>query len=524
MHGKRSTILNKPNHGVWLAITLSLTSALVHVNFAAPATPAAYQPSSIRPPAPQREMRGLWVATVKNIDWPSRPGLPVAQQKSELIALLDRAKRLRLNAVFLQVRPACDALYASKIEPWSEYLTGQMGRAPNPFYDPLAFAVDEAHKRGLELHAWFNPYRARHMAAFSPMTKDHITKTRPQLVRQYAKSLWLDPGEREVQEYSLSVVMDVVRRYDIDGVHFDDYFYPYPEKDATGRPLVFQDWRSFQRYRDAGGKLDREHWRRENVNLFVIRVSQSVHAAKPWLKFGISPFGIWRPGHPPQIKGLDAYDTLYADARKWLREGWVDYLAPQLYWAEEKRETSFSALLPWWANENVQRRHIWPGLDVSRVGEAREPGEIVKQIKQTRAQSGTSGNMLWAVRALTENRRGISDALGDQVYGQEALVPAFPWLDARPPARPTVTTSTSASGELTVRWASVGPELSWQWVVQTRSRGAWTTDILTGNQTGRVYMQGRPEVIAVTALDRCGNASPVVVLEQRISPAAAGSP
>jgi len=479
--------------------------------------PGDYVPSNLKPPAPQREMRGLWIATVKNIDWPSRPGLPVAQQKSELIALLDRAKRLRLNAVFLQVRPSCDAFYASKFEPWSEYLTGQMGRAPQPFYDPLAFAVTEAHKRGLELHAWFNPYRARHMAAISAVSKDHISKTRPSLVRTYAKSLWLDPGEREVQEYSLNVVMDVVQRYDIDGVHFDDYFYPYPEKDASGRPLVFQDWRGFQRYRDAGGKLDRESWRRENVNLFIIRVSQSVHAAKPWVKFGISPFGIWRPGHPPQIKGLDAYDDLYADARKWLREGWVDYLAPQLYWGEEKKETSFSALLQWWAGENIRHRHLWPGLDVSRVGASRAAGEIVTQVRQTRGQPKASGNMLWAVRALSENRRGVSDALANEVYGQAALPPAFPWLDARPPGRPSVTVTHGSSAELTVNWKASGTEPAWLWVVQSRTGATWTTDILAGTQAGRVFLQGTPEVISVTAVDRCGNASPPTTLERRSS-------
>ena len=298
-----------------------------------------YVSSTAKPPAVAREFRGVWLASVKNIDWPSRPGLAVAQQKAELLALLDRAKQLQLNAVLLQVRPSCDALYASKLEPWSEYLTGQMGQAPSPFYDPLTFAVEEAHQRGLELHAWFNPYRARHAAALSPVSANHVSRTHPQLVKPYAKSYWLDPGLREVQEHSLNVVKDVAQRYDIDGVHFDDYFYPYPEKDEKGRPLPFPDWASWKQYQDGGGRLGREDWRRENVNLFIVRVSQSVKAIKPWVKFGIAPFGIWRPGHPSQIRGLDSYDVLYADSRKWLRDGWVDYLAPQLYWGEEKRET-----------------------------------------------------------------------------------------------------------------------------------------------------------------------------------------
>src|SRR5215510_12458307 len=216
----------------------------------------SYRPSSqVRPPAPPREFRGLWIATVKALDWPSRPGLPSQQQKAELIALLEQAKRVRLNAVFFQVRPSCDALYPSKLEPWSEYLTGAMGRAPEPFYDPLAFAVEEAHKRGLELHAWFNPYRALHSNAISPVARNHISRTHPRLVKAYGKSLWLDPGDREVQEYSLSVVLDVVQRYDVDGVHFDDYFYPYPEKDSKGRVLPFPDQATWKRYHDGGGRL-----------------------------------------------------------------------------------------------------------------------------------------------------------------------------------------------------------------------------------------------------------------------------
>jgi uncharacterized lipoprotein YddW (UPF0748 family) len=201
------------------------------------------------------------VASVANIDWPSKKNLSVPEQKSELLAILDRARELRLNAVMFQVRPACDALYASRIEPWSEYLTGTMGRAPEPFYDPLTFAIEEAHKRGLELHAWFNPYRARHFSAESPAPASHITKNRPQLVRAYGKYLWLDPGEKEVQDYSLSVVMDVVRRYDVDGIHFDDYFYPYKEKGPSGDDLDFPDGASWERF-GAGGKLSRDDWRR----------------------------------------------------------------------------------------------------------------------------------------------------------------------------------------------------------------------------------------------------------------------
>src|SRR5436190_6178160 len=248
---------------------------------------ASYEPSTITPPKPMREFRAAWIATVGNIAWPSRRDSSTAEQKAELLALFDRAVQLRLNAIIFQVRPACDALYASTIEPWSEYLTGTMGKAPKPFYDPLAFAVEEAHKRGLELHAWFNPYRARNSLAGS-IAPNHVSKTHPQLVRHYGALLWLDPGEKEVQDYSLAVIMDVVRRYDIDGVHFDDYFYPYPEKDRAGNYLELPDYVSWKRY-GVGGGLSRDDWRRENINSFIRMVYEFIKAAKPWVKFGISP-------------------------------------------------------------------------------------------------------------------------------------------------------------------------------------------------------------------------------------------
>src|SRR5688500_11537583 len=232
-------------------------------------------------PAVAREFRGAWVASVANIDWPSRPGLTSEQQQAELLALLDRAAQLRLNAVILQVRPAADALYASRLEPWSEYLTGEMGKAPVPFYDPLAFAVDEAHKRGLELHAWFNPFRARHASARSPVSADHVSRTRRTLVQQYGRSLWLDPGEPDARQYSLRVIMDVVRRYDIDGVHIDDYFYPYRERDGAGRIITFPDDPSWRRYRRSGGRLTRDDWRRRNVDLFVEAVYTAMKREKP---------------------------------------------------------------------------------------------------------------------------------------------------------------------------------------------------------------------------------------------------
>jgi uncharacterized lipoprotein YddW (UPF0748 family) len=312
-------------------------------------------------PSPQREFRGVWVATVDNIDWPSRSGLPVEQQKAELLAILDRCSALNMNAVVFQVRPSCDALYSSKLEPWSEYLTGADGKAPVPFYDPLAFAVEEAHRRGLELHAWFNPYRARHFVAKSQPSPLHVSRSKPHLVRQYGRYLWLDPSMKEAQDHSIAVIRDVVRRYDIDGVHLDDYFYPYKEKDAEGKEISFPDDASYAKYLAGGGRLESDDWRRENVNVFVKRLYDMVKSEKRWVKFGISPFGIWRPGYPPQIQGFDQYAQLYADARKWLVEGWVDYYTPQLYWRIEQKAQSYPVLLQWWVEQNIQKRNMWPG-------------------------------------------------------------------------------------------------------------------------------------------------------------------
>lgn len=499
----------------WRLRLVGLWLCLAAARGAGGEAPAEFGPSAVRPPAVAQEFRGLWIATVKNIDWPSRPGLPVVAQKSELITLLEQARQLHFNAVLLQVRPASDALYASRLEPWSEYLTGWMGRAPQPFYDPLAFAVEEAHRRGLELHAWFNPYRARHNSALSPITSDHISRRHPQLVKSYGRSLWLDPGSREVQEHVLNVVLDVARRYDIDGVHFDDYFYPYPEKDARGHVLPFPDWASWKRYFEGGGKLGREEWRRENVNLFVMRVSQSLHAIKPWLKFGISPFGIWRPGSPAQVKGLDAYDVLFADSRKWLREGWVDYLAPQLYWGEEHRETSFSALLQWWHGENVKHRQLWPGLDLSRVGPARPAEEIVNQVRQTRTQTGGNGNVFWGIRALTENRRGVADRLLKDAYAEPALPPAFPWLDPKSPGQPRVSVLGSSGDEVRFACNAAPGETPWFWIVQARSAGGWKLALWPVGSSGRIFTVGnRPDVIAVSVADRSGRLSPPAVLER----------
>jgi len=456
------------------------------------------------PPAVPREFRGLWIATVNNIDWPSKPGLDSAAQKQELLALLDRAAALRFNAVILQVRPACDALYPSGIEPWSEDLTGRMGQAPAPFYDPLAFAVAAAHQRGLELHAWFNPYRARSHDPRKPAPANHVTVKHPEWVRPCGRFLWLDPGEPGVQEYSLSVVMDVVRRYDIDGVHFDDYFYPYPES-AGGREIAFPDDAPWKRYQEQGGKMSRADWRRENVNQFIHAVYQAIKKEKPWVKFGVSPFGIWRPSHPPEITGLDAYAELYCDARKWLQEGWLDYCAPQLYWPAGKKGQSFPVLLEWWAAQNTRHRHLWPGMKVNGWKDVPDPArELELEIALTRRQAGVSGEILWHAKALLRPGNSAEDLLRGRIYSAPALPPASPWLGNNPPAQPLLQAAMTQDG-LRLSWQSAGGPVR-LWVLQKKAGGHWTTEILPGTSAGQTITAGPaaplPDEIALSAADR----------------------
>ncbi|MFN3653351.1 MAG: glycoside hydrolase family 10 protein [Armatimonadota bacterium] len=481
----------------------------------APTPPAEVKPAATplpAVPAPEREMRGVWVATVDNIDWPSRRGLPAAEQQRELLAIFDRAVELKLNTIVLQVRPACDALYESKLEPWSEYLTGEMGRAPEPRYDPLAFAVKEAHRRGLELHAWFNPYRALHPSAKGPIAGGHVSKTKPALVRKYGRHLWLDPGDAAVQDHSLAVILDVVRRYDIDGVHMDDYFYPYKERDTDGKVIPFPDDPSWSRYRASGGKLSRDDWRRNNVDRFVKRLHGAIKKEKSWVRFGISPFGIWRPGHPPQIQGFDQYSELYADARKWLVEGWVDYFTPQLYWKIDQAAQSYPVLLKWWTEQNPKQRHLWPGNFTSRVGDGSgsqwEPAELANQVRLTRAQPGAGGNIHFSMKPLMQNRAAINDHLAGTVYREPALVPATPWLDSQAPATPNLEVDHSPTGERTVTWKPGDAEKPWLWVVQYRRGGKWTTEVRPAGATGcDSPATAGVDYLAVSAVDRCGNQS-----------------
>jgi uncharacterized lipoprotein YddW (UPF0748 family) len=491
------------------------------------ALPPGVDPAELPPPVP-REFRAAWVATVANIDWPSKPGLAAEAQRAEALALLDRAQSLGLNALILQVRPAGDALYPSALEPWSEYLTGEQGKPPQPLYDPLAFWVQEAHRRALELHVWFNPYRARHSSAKTPQVAPHLAVRQPALVKRYGEQQWMDPGEPAAAAHTLAVVADVVRRYDIDGVHIDDYFYPYPVSVPAqgGVEVPFPDEESYARYRLGGGQQLRDDWRRANVDSLVQQLYTTVHQIKPWVRVGISPFGLGRPDRrPPGVGGpapstgsaspvgFSQYDKLYADVERWFTEGWLDYLAPQLYWQINREGLQFPVLLDLWVAENTKRRHLWPGLFTSQVtkGEALGPRawparEIAEQIALQRQRGErANGHIHFSMVALMQNRDGLATLLQGGAYAQPALVPATPWLDEQAPPAPTLRRQGArvaiepAAGEAAARWA-----------VWRRVGGSWRFAVLPGAERG--LDPAGADRVAVSAVDRVGNTSAQHVL------------
>jgi uncharacterized lipoprotein YddW (UPF0748 family) len=464
-------------------------------------------------PKAAAEFRAAWVATVANINWPSKPGLSTEKQQQEAIALLDFLKSHNFNAVIFQVRPQADALYQSSLEPWSYYLSGTQGKAPEPFYDPLEFWTNAAHDRGLELHIWLNPYRAHHVSG-GPVTDSSLVKRRPELVTYLKEGYWwFDPALKGTQDHSAAVVMDLVRRYDIDGVHFDDYFYPYP---AYNLNEDFPDSTSWKEYQQGGGKLSKADWRRSNVNTFIERVYREIKAEKSHVKFGLSPFGVWRPGYPGGIQGMDQYNVLYADAKLWLNEGWIDYFTPQLYWPINRIPLSFPVLLGWWEGENKKARHLWPGINVGGDTSARNVNEIMSQIMISRGMlPQSSGVVHWSISSVTRNPN-MAKGLLDGPYRKPALVPATKWLDNTPPAPPTVTTQKNGDS-LSVNWTHGQSSDVFRWVVYYQYGAAWDYTIVNRNDRsfGLKLSSGDKKLtrVAVTAVDRMGNESKLVNAE-----------
>jgi len=356
-------------------------------------------------PTLRAEFRGAWVSSVYNINFPSSEGLSAETQRAGAIRLLDAAKAAGLNAILLQVRPESDALYDSKLEPWSRYLTGAQGKSPG--YDPLAFFIAEGKKRGIEVHAWINPYRAAANAG-QARTANHISRKFPQFAYKIRNVLWMDPGAAPVRQHIVSVVKDLLRRYDLAGIHLDDYFYPYPANDGSVFP--FPDSATYEAYRASGGSLDKADWRRDNINTLIRELGSAVRSTKPGAKFGVSPFGIYTKGVPSDVKaGVDQYHQLFADPLKWMREGWIDYLVPQLYWAEGGPQ-SFSSLLRWWRSPEANPRGVpvWPGIAVDRmISHGWSSEEIARQLRLEKSIGSRGGFVLWNIGALVKNTKGI---------------------------------------------------------------------------------------------------------------------
>ena len=468
-------------------------------------------------PQAQKEFRAAWIATVANINWPSKPGLPTTVQQQEAIALLDFLQSHHFNAAILQVRPQADALYKSDIEPWSYYLTGTQGKAPDPYYDPLEFWVKEAHDRGIELHVWLNPYRAHHKDG-KEISDQSIVKKHPELVMYLKEGYWwMDPAQQAVQDITNDVVMDLVKRYDIDGVHMDDYFYPYP---SYNNNIDFPDSVSWSAYQRSGGTLSRGDWRRDAVNKLVERLYKNIKAQKPWVKFGVSPFGIWRPGYPESVEGFDQYDQLYADAKLWLNKGWIDYFSPQLYWPVNRYAQSFPVLLGWWGGENKMNRHLWPGISVGRDTADKSIDETINEIMIDRGmQPQSKGVIHWSISSVTKNPR-LADTLLKSVYKKQALIPASPWLDNKPPSSPDVTT-TLQNDTWKISWTHPEEKDVFHWVVYYQYGTAWNYQILNRNErllelqrtTGKGASLKNLKAIIVSAVDRTGNESERKLME-----------
>lgn len=380
---------------------------------------------------PKYEFRGVWIATVDNIDWPKKDQYNADSEKVEYIRQLDMHKQNGMNAVIVQVRPATDAFYPSPYEPWSQWLTGTQGRPPVPFYDPLQFTIDEAHKRGFEYHAWCNPYRANFNVGKASVAPAHITKLHPEWFLQYGNTLYFDPGNKEAQAWVLAVMKDIVERYDVDAVHMDDYFYPYR---IAGKE--FPDTASYRKY---GNGMNIDDWRRSNVDSIIYNISTAIKQIKPWVKFGISPFGVWRnqdkdPEGSATHAGQTNYDDLYADILLWLKMKWIDYVAPQIYWEFSQPNAPFETILNWW-NNHTYGRQLYIGLGIYRAGSSvawRDSTLIPRELDSLRSKANVQGAIYFSSTSFDNNPNGWSDSLRNNYYKEPALIPPMNWLPKKP--------------------------------------------------------------------------------------------
>ncbi len=400
--------------------------------------------------APKQEFRGVWLSTVANIDWPVDKRDSEAKKQADLVTYMDTLKANGVNAVLFQVRPACDAMYKSEIEPWSYWFSGTQGQGPtaDSLWDPLDFAIREAHKRGMELHAWVNPYRAVHKPAMMDssfyMNDEHVAKKHPEWLLKFSSVYILDPGKAEVRDYIYNVFMDIVTRYDIDGLHMDDYFYPY-QKITNEDSLTFVN--------ENRGFKDIDDWRRDNINILVKRVSDSIDKIKPWVKWGISPFGIYRPGIPEGIKGFDAWAVLYCDPIAWLKAGTVDYITPQCYWPHGGGQ-DYAKLIPYWSKEAKKaNRHFYPGQAMFHAGSEKfSRGEIPRQIRLNRDTDGCQGSVYFTANNFFANPKNTMDSLQLDLYKNKALWPTYKHQKGKKVKTPGSFAERKYANEVLISW------------------------------------------------------------------------
>jgi len=474
---------------------------------------------------PKRQLRGAWISTVVNIDWPASGVIDPERQRADLITLLDELKKTGMNAVFAQIRPTSDSFYPSEFFPWSHWLTGEQGKAPNDGYDPLRFMIDEAHERNMEFHAWVNPYRISMHDDPSLLTPDHPARRNPHWVVAYGGRLYFNPGVREAKDYIIAGVKEIVEKYDVDGIHMDDYFYPYPVEEP------FNDAKEYEEYRNSGGTMTLGDWRRENVNSIVRDLHQGIKGLKPYVKFGISPFGIWRnKGIDPtgsDTEGQQNYDGLYADTRTWMKRGWIDYIAPQLYWHFGSPEVAYEKLIEWWIKEingeNDQsgrhNLHLYIGQAAYRVGREHwtNPDQLPAQLRFNKDRGEEiSGSIFFSSSHLLANPLGAKDTIA-RMYSRPSLIPDMPWLTGVPvPDAPEITETEQQAGARRIRWRDgTGSMPSYYAVYRVEGKGTPDTNdsanlLATVRRTSTdlqsftdgTVIEGQDYTYAVTALNR----------------------
>jgi uncharacterized lipoprotein YddW (UPF0748 family) len=380
------------------------------------------------------EFRGVWIATVDNIDWPLKGMTDVESQKAEYIRQLDMHQKNRMNAVIVQVRPAADAFYPSPYEPWSQWLTGTQGKPPSPYYDPLQFMIEEAHKRGMEFHAWCNPYRANFNIGSASIAPDHITRVHPEWFLTYGDTKYFDPSNKQAQNFVVNVIRDIVQRYDVDAIHMDDYFYPYR--------IAGKEFPDEAAYRKSKSNISKADWRRSNVDTIIRKISYAIKGIKPYCKFGISPFSVWRnkdmdPDGSDSQAGQTNYDDLFANILLWLYKGWIDYVAPQLYLEIGNSKIAYEKMLDWWSKHSYGR-HVYIGHGIYRANERskawKNPEELPNQIKLLRSYPNVQGSIYFSSTTFIGNPNGWNDSLQNNYYRSPALIPRMEWLPEKSPS------------------------------------------------------------------------------------------